>query len=268
MEKSTIGTYQNHIFLSGRIAGIYEHRRDEVRLALLVPRRRRDEEGVSRIVRDDDKKIVGNLFLVRFFDGAAESLKERYEVGDFVNVDAIAMTARNRYTCTDAIEIWGISIFPKAANGHFVPDLSTASFVGKVESVYSGTGRNGNDFTNITIYTNVDKTVIRQDRSKGEKNFHTYLTLGVFSDDTITLAKTLQKGDWISCNGSIRSKKNGEIRQNRISITHIEKLEDVANTNAPENPPVQKTDAKATTDEKPENNADVPVPEPTNPEKA
>ena len=70
MEKPVIGTYQNHIFLSGRIAGIYENRHDEVRLALLVPRRRRDEEGVSRIVRDNDKKIVGNLFLVRFFDGA------------------------------------------------------------------------------------------------------------------------------------------------------------------------------------------------------
>ena len=260
MEKPVIGTYQNHIFLSVRIAGIYENRHDEVRLALLVPRRRRDEEGVSRIVRDDDKKIVGNLFLVRFFDGAAESLKERYEVGDFVNVDAIAMTARNRYTCTDTIEIWGISIFPKASNGHFVPDLSTASFVGKVESVYSGKRRNGYDFTNITIYTNVDKTVIRQDRTKGEENFHTYLTLGVFTEETMALAKTLNKGDWISCSGSVRSRKNGEIRRNTIGITRIEKLEDVPNDDT------SKQENGTEESEKPEGNASVPVPEPTSSE--
>ena len=181
--------------------------------------------------------------------------------GDFVNVDAIAMTARNRYTCTDTIEIWGISIFPKAANGHFVPDLSTASFVGKVESVYSGKGRSGHDFTNITIYTNVDKTVIRQDRTKGEENFHTYLTLGVFTEEAMALAKTLNKGDWISCSGSVRSRKNGEIRRNTIGITRIEKLEDVPNNTSEQENGTEES-------EKPEGNTSVPVPEPTSSEEA
>lgn len=220
-----LGTYENRCFLSGRVAGVYRMKKNEVVLALLVGRTRR-QNGKTVHVRTEDGKVRSDLYSVHFFDGAAKIVEERYQAGDFVNVNAVAMTIRDRYTCSNKIELWGIRVSPKASNGRLTPDLAQTDLAGTVVSTYSGRSRAGRDYTSLTVYVNVTEQVVRPDGTVGPQDYHTYLTVGVNGERTRAIAKELKKGDWVHVYGRIRERKQESTghKQDFLDVFFVENL--------------------------------------------
>lgn len=172
--------------------------------------------------KNKDGLILRDVITVHFFDDQAKFYNSRFEEGDFVTVNAIVQTVRNRYEGSYAVEMWGISMGPKRINGKTIRDCNNIQIRGKIESV----NVISKDYIIINVLTKVDKSYKNPNHEsevkKITKTFKSITPIGIrCNGDAKDIAwDNYTEGTWVDVNAFVYGKKI-----NKKGVTrHVERV--------------------------------------------
>ena len=192
----------NNVFLSGKIKQIYVTPKGEVKLKIMIARSH-IIDGKRTVKRDKDDNVIRNIITVRFFDELAKKVSKNYKAGDYVNITAIVQTVRNHYSCTSAIEIWGMSIHSKSRSKiNSAQDINSVEVQGKVAGIYE----TKYDTKILTIYTSIERSVLTPSLNPMNKTFASYTAI------TVPASFECDTGNYVNVKGAIRDPQNGKKR--------------------------------------------------------
>lgn len=184
----------NNAFFSGRIYSMFVTPKGELKLKLSIAQSKNGKNGERVLKKDRNGSYVRSIITIRFLGEAAKKVNENFRPGDYVNVTAIAQTVRNHYSCTNKIEMWGLSVSSKRG-AHFNPlkDINNITLQGKVTSIFES--KSGSKL--VTIYTSVDKPVLTPSLTPMAQTFASYTVVNVGK------AFECKKGDYIKVSGFV-----------------------------------------------------------------
>lgn len=191
----------NNAFFSGKIHSMFMTPKGELKLKLSITQSKPGKDGERVIKTDKDGNPMRSVITIRFLGESAKRVNENYCVGDYVNITALAQTVRNHYSCTNKIEMWGLSVNSKR-NSQLSPlkDINNITLQGKVSSVYEL--KSGAKL--VTVYTKVERPVLTPSLTPKPQSFISYTVVNVGKDFDC------KKGDHIKVSGFVTevSKKN------------------------------------------------------------
>lgn len=184
----------NNAFFSGKIHSMFMTPKDELKLKLSITQSKFDKNDNRVIKLDKDGKPMRSVITIRFLGESAKRINENYCVGDYVNVTALAQTVRNHYSCTNKIEMWGLSVTSKRSS-QLSPlrDVNNITLQGKVSSVYEL--KSGSKL--VTIYTSVERPVLTPSLTPKPQTFISYTVVNVGK------SFDCKKGDHIKVSGFV-----------------------------------------------------------------
>lgn len=192
----------NNAFFSGKIMSKFMTPRGELKLKLSIAKSKLNKETGERVLKKDkDGNYIRSVITIRFFGEMAKRIDHAYQVGDYVNVIALAQTVRNHYSCTSKVEMWGLSVnTKKGARISPLKDINIIELQGKVTDIY--TTKTGNK--HLTIYTSVAKPVLTASLKPVEQVFASYTTVDV------NRGFVCKKGDYVRIKGFVKEEESYE----------------------------------------------------------
>ena len=205
----------NNAFFSGKIHSMFMTPKGELKLKLSIAQSKTNDAGERILKKDKNGNYVRSIITIRFLGESAKRVNDQFRAGDYVNVVAVAQTVRNHYSCTNKIEMWGLSVNSKQGS-HIDPlrDINSITLQGKVTSIYetkSGTRL-------VTVYTSVEKPVLTPSLTPKNQTFNSYTTVNVGKDFECT------KGEYIKVSGFVIEHNDKNSAAQYIYCTKKEKF--------------------------------------------
>lgn len=197
-------TYKNIVSLCGKIIKIYPSGKDGMIFVLSCGHGKKQKQN-------KDGLILRNTIPVCFFDKEAKAYTEKYHVGDFVTVNAVAQTIiKNRNDNKTAI--WGLAMGPKYyKNRKPIPDCNIAIIRGKIDRVKVLSP----SYMIVNVYTYTEKTrpnvTPNSEYPKLKAMYKSITPIGVRCPDRNAheLAKKCTPGTWVNCKGYVDDRNMG-----------------------------------------------------------
>jgi len=185
------------VHLCGKIVRIDRVKKDEVRFMISCGHGKRQK-------KDKNGKIERDLIAVSFFDEAARTYEERFEVGDFVTVNGVAQTIRDHYNGTSYVSIWGLAMGTKFARGKMIPDHNRVNIRGKIASAVAMS----DNYILLNVATAAEKSRPNPNLESENKRltdiYRSITPIGIrCHGDAKQLVKQYTPGTWVDCSGFI-----------------------------------------------------------------
>lgn len=171
------------------------------------------------------KQNSGGLYLrdlipVYFYDKAAKIYSEKFHVGEFVTIRAIAQTIRRREG--DHTAIWGLDIHPAKEPYR---DRNRVYIRGKIDRIKVIS----NNYIIVNVETKCDVSYPNpnpeSEISMLTETFKSVTPVGLrIKDNASEIAKSYTKGTWVDISGFVdaRKTKNSTRKKMHIIATHVE----------------------------------------------
>lgn len=154
------------------------------------------------------------------FEGALGSSYDKlYETGDRVVITGFCQKVRNFNIARDQVKFYGLTMAPKYATHHEIPDHAKVNIRGRI----SRTIVISNDLLLVYLYTNVHKKYRNpnkeSDKEFFENDFVSETPVAIFRNrkdehDANIVAKELTKGTWLDISGFIKTRER-ELMDNK-----------------------------------------------------
>lgn len=222
-------TAHNNVYESGKIVKVIK-KKDSIIFVLSCGhgRPRRNKDGKYQPQMNKDGLILRDVMSVKFFDDAAAHYAELFKEGDFVSVNAVAQTVKDRYNQTDRVELWGISMSEK--RGRF--DRNEVEIRGKITTA----ALISDNYILVNLLTSVEKKRVNfkpgsQFPTK-EETYKSITPIGIrCQGDAKEQMKNFTQGTWLHVSafvyGRMLNKNEKQLRVQRIIAKRIEVIGDV-----------------------------------------